>query len=215
MYSLKKDAYYFSHDSNAKDDFKIMLLIEELGLEGYGIFWVLIETLREQESFKYPIKLLPSLSRKYNTTLTKMEVVVKNYNLFIIDSDSFFFSESLNNRMELMNKKREQARRAGIKSGEARKNKKIERTLNGSSTNVEQLNKSKRNEKKEIKDVSILKSLSVLSAKEISSINIDSLELSDECKKILKSETLATVINYSVNNTEYLIEKIISIKNAK
>ena len=36
----KKDAYYFSHYSNAKDDFKCMLLIEELGLEGYGIFWI-------------------------------------------------------------------------------------------------------------------------------------------------------------------------------
>ena len=80
----KKDAYYFSHDSNAKDDFKCMLLIEEIGLEGYGIFWILVETLREQESYKYPLKLLPSLARKYNTTLAKMRVVVLNYGLFML-----------------------------------------------------------------------------------------------------------------------------------
>lgn len=123
--SSKKDAYYFSHDSNAKDDFKCMLLIEELGLEGYGIFWVLVETLREQENFKYPLKLLSSLARKYNTTVAKMEVVVRNYSLFTVEDETFFFSNSLNKRMELMNKKREQAKLAGIKSGEARRNKKI------------------------------------------------------------------------------------------
>jgi len=144
-----KDAYYFSHDSNAKDDFKCMHLIEELGLEGYGIFWVLIETLREQEQFTYPIRFLSSLARKYNTTQAKMEVVVRNYNLFIIDNDTFFFSESLNKRMSLMHKQREQRRLAGIKSGEARKNKKIERSLNGRSTDAEQLKEKKEKERKE------------------------------------------------------------------
>ena len=34
----KKDAYYFSHDANAQDDPKCMLLIDQMGLEGYGIF---------------------------------------------------------------------------------------------------------------------------------------------------------------------------------
>ena len=33
---MKKDAYYFSHDSNAQDDPKCMLLIDQLGMEGYG-----------------------------------------------------------------------------------------------------------------------------------------------------------------------------------
>ena len=34
---------YFPHDSNAKDDPKCMVLIDQLGMEGYGIYWVLIE----------------------------------------------------------------------------------------------------------------------------------------------------------------------------
>ena len=50
-----KDAYWFSHDSNAKDDPKVVMMIEQLGLESYGIFWVLVEILREQTGFKYPI----------------------------------------------------------------------------------------------------------------------------------------------------------------
>lgn len=146
----KKDAFYFSHDANAKDDFKCMLLIEELGLEGYGIFWILVETLREQDCFKYPIRLLPSLSRKYNTTLTKMEVVIRNYNLFQIDEENFFFSQSLNRRMLLMDKAREQRKLAGIASGKARKKNEIERPLNKCSTDDEQIKEKKENKQKEI-----------------------------------------------------------------
>ena len=46
---MKKDAYYFPHDSNATEDPKMMLLIDELGMEGYGIFWMLLEALRNQK----------------------------------------------------------------------------------------------------------------------------------------------------------------------
>jgi hypothetical protein len=69
---MAKDAYYFSHDSNAKDDPKCVLLIEQLGLEGYGIFWMLIETLRDQPGYKYPIALISALARRYNTTAEKV-----------------------------------------------------------------------------------------------------------------------------------------------
>lgn len=105
-----KDAFYFPHDSNAKDDPKCTMLIEQLGLEGYGIFWVLIETLRDQPDYKYPLKLIPSLARKYNTTFEKMNVVINNYNLFEIDSGTFFYSESLNKRMQIFEIKREKQR---------------------------------------------------------------------------------------------------------
>ena len=124
--STKKETCYFSHDANAKDDFKIMLLIEELGLEGYGIFWVLIETLREQQNYKYPIRLLSVLARKYNTTLVKLEVVVKNYHLFQIEDDCFFYSSSLNRRMQKMEEAIEQRVIAGKISAAKRKQKQIE-----------------------------------------------------------------------------------------
>jgi hypothetical protein len=127
-----KDAYYFSHDSNAKDDPKCVMLIEQLGLEGYGIFWVLIETLRDQPQYRYPINLLPALARRFNTTHDKMKVVVNNYGLFKIENDEFFYSESLIQRMQHFEYKRELARIAGKKSGEARK------LLNGGSTDVQQ-----------------------------------------------------------------------------
>ncbi|MCT7602302.1 DUF4373 domain-containing protein [Aliarcobacter butzleri] len=162
----KKETCYFSHDANAKDDFKVMLLIEELGLEGYGIFWVLIETLREQQNYKYPLRLLSVLARKYNTTLAKLEVVVKNYHLFVIEDDCFFYSSSLNRRMQKMEEAIEQRVIAGKISAAKRKQKQIEqlkqleinlsvndsseRPLNECSTSVQQI-KEKKNKEKEIK----------------------------------------------------------------
>lgn len=94
-----KDAYYFPHDSNAKDDPKCVLLIEQLGVEGYGIYWILIELLREQPNYCYPINLIPAIARRYNTTADKVRVVVSSYDLFIVEDEKIFFSESLNRRM--------------------------------------------------------------------------------------------------------------------
>lgn len=170
MKDLKeKDTYWFRHDSNAKDDFKCMILIEQLGCEGYGIFWILVETLREQKDYRYPFYLLGALARKYNTTQAKVETVVKEYGLFEIDIDSFFFSHSFNRRMENLNKVKEQRRIAGLKSGEIRKVKAIEHKLNKCSTKDERIDKSKKEEI--IKDIKKLKDfLSNKSANAISQI---------------------------------------------
>lgn len=136
---MNKDAYYFPHDSNAKDDPKCVLLIEQLGMEGYGIYWMLIETLRDQREYRYPVALLPALARRYNTTVEKVKAVVCNYSLFIVEEDAIFFSQSLINRMIPLEHKREQARKAGLKSAEKRAlinrgSTTVERPLNGRST---------------------------------------------------------------------------------
>jgi hypothetical protein len=140
-----KDTGWFSHDSNAKDDPKIMILMDQLGIEGYGIFWILIEILRDQPNYRCPLIILPSLAKRYGTSHEKMLAVVQNYGLFLIEDDEFFFSQSLLTRMKALDKKREQARLAGIKSGEKRKTitegkrTTVERPLNDRSTDVEQV----------------------------------------------------------------------------
>lgn len=115
------DAYWFSHDSNARDDQRCVMLIDQLGLEGYGIYWILIETLRDQPRYRYPLALLPSLARRYNTTGEKMRVVVGNYGLFTVTEDEFFLSPALCRRMERWDEKRELARLKGLRSGEKRR----------------------------------------------------------------------------------------------
>jgi hypothetical protein len=121
---MPKDAYYFSHDCNAKDDPKCVALIEQLGLEGYGIYWVLIEILRDQPEYKYPLSLIPAIARKYNTTAEKIKVVVNAYGLFVIDENDFF-SPSLINRMETFEELRLKKSLAGKKGNEIRWNKQL------------------------------------------------------------------------------------------
>ena len=147
-----KDAYFFSHDSNAKDDPKCVMLIEQLGLEGYGIYWVLIETLRDQPLYRYPVALIPALARRYNTTAEKMRTVVNSYGLFVVDENEFF-SLSLMERMENLDCKRELARLAGKKSAVKRAllntgSTDVQQTLDGCSTDVQLVKYSKVNESK-------------------------------------------------------------------
>ncbi len=122
---------YFPHDSNAKDDPKCVLLIEQLGMEGYGIYWMLVETLRDQPNYRYPIILIPALARKYNTTAEKVKAVVCNYGLFFIENEEFFFSTSLIERMKPLEEKRMLASKAGKASA-------LKRKSNGRSTDVQQ-----------------------------------------------------------------------------
>lgn len=153
---MSTNAYYFSHDSNAKDDTKCMLLIDQLGLEGYGIFWVLIEVLREQPDYKYPLNLVPILARRYNTTAEKMMTVIKNYNLFKFDEENSFFSISLNERMNKVQIGINQRILAGKSSAEKRKYLQlaapVERPLNECSTNKRKEKKVNEIKIKEIKD---------------------------------------------------------------
>lgn len=51
----EKDAYFFSHDCNARNDPKILALRSIYGAEGYGVYFMLIEILREQPEYKLPI----------------------------------------------------------------------------------------------------------------------------------------------------------------
>jgi hypothetical protein len=148
-----KDAYYFSHDSNAKDDPKCVMLIETLQLEGYGIFWMLVETLRDQPNYRYPLILIPALARRYNTTPEKVKSVITKFGLFQIENDEFFYSDSLNKRMELRESIRQKRVSAGIKSGEKRRQKaleyKPEHMFNKCSTHIEQGKERKGKERKE------------------------------------------------------------------
>jgi len=64
----------------------------ELGLEGYAIYFMLLEILREQNDFKYPISDLDILAHEFGTSEQKVRVVICNYQLFEVDEDENFFS---------------------------------------------------------------------------------------------------------------------------
>lgn len=89
---MKKDAFYFPHYSNARNDRKLKRVIKDLGIEGYAIYFMVLEVLRDQPKFKYPIKDIDLLADEFGTTDAKLRVVINNYDLFTIDSNNDFFS---------------------------------------------------------------------------------------------------------------------------
>lgn len=110
---MKKEAYYFSHDSNAKDDPKILKLRMNLGWEGYGLFWGLIELLRNQPDYRMQ-KHYMSIAFALHTDESKIKSLVNDFDLFSQDHD-LFWSESLLKRMELKEEKSEKMRNAANK----------------------------------------------------------------------------------------------------
>jgi len=51
-----KETFYFSHDNNAFNDDKILELRFDMGIEGYGLFWAVIEFLANQDEYKLEAK---------------------------------------------------------------------------------------------------------------------------------------------------------------
>lgn len=104
-----KDSYWFRHDVNARRDEKIIDLIADLGYEGYGIFWALIEYLRECAYYEAEYKP-KRLSVALGVGQDLIEQVVKGYKLFHLDENGMFYSSSLKSRMKEMDRSREMQR---------------------------------------------------------------------------------------------------------
>ena len=134
---MNRENIYFSHDANAMSDPKCMLLIEQLGMEGYGMFWGLVEMLRQQPEYKMSLLLIPALANRFKVSESKLKTVVSGYGLFVIENDEFFFSRSLRERMELMLEKRERRVNAGKLSGQARRMKALNMKNEQCSSNVQ------------------------------------------------------------------------------
>ena len=111
---------YFSHDSDARNSDKLMKVRMKLGAEGYGIFFMLIERLREEEGYKSTIDY-DTLAFDLRVEPEKVKQVVENYDLFKITEDGkYFYSDSFNERMEMMDAKRKKRAEAGKKGAEKR-----------------------------------------------------------------------------------------------
>ena len=103
---------YFSHDSNARNDEKLIRLRIRHKAAGYGVYFMLLEILREKKDFLCP--------RDYNVIAYELredaalvKSVIEDYGLFEFTEDGkFFYSESFLHRMEKVSA----ARRAAANS---------------------------------------------------------------------------------------------------
>jgi hypothetical protein len=122
---MAKEAYYFSHDSNARSDPKILEMRSVYKSMGYGWYWMIIELMREQEDYSLSMQgkyVWNAFALQVDATAEEIKAFVQDciseFKLFESDGTKFW-SVSLRNRMKVKDEKSEKAR----KSAEARWNK--------------------------------------------------------------------------------------------
>lgn len=145
---MAKDTYYFSHDVNASNDPKIIVMKELCGVISYAWWWILIEQLAAQEEYKLPMDKITftglgiAFGMKQNEAIASsneaklstakqaeafVTLLINECELLETDGE-FFWSPSLLRRNLLRKKKQEEiskkrseaGRLGGLKSGKAR-----------------------------------------------------------------------------------------------
>ena len=121
----EKDAYFFSHDCNARNDPKLLALRSVYGAEGYGVYFMLVEILREQPDYKLAVNkyIWSTLAMQMQVEASKLEQIIndcctefsENGNTLLVNDGEYLYSASLLRRMgkvdDISNLRREAARK--------------------------------------------------------------------------------------------------------
>lgn len=94
---MPKETFWFKHDYNARNDEKILELRAEFGAEGYGIYWMLIESMAETDYGGAKATLIGGLSHSYNVPKQKLMDLIQfatNVGLFY-EEDGYIFSKRI------------------------------------------------------------------------------------------------------------------------
>lgn len=112
---------YFSHDSNARNDVKLIKVrMSRLGAAGYGIYWMIIERLREENNYM-SIKDYNAIAFDLRVDASDVKSVVEDFGLFAFTNDGeYFYSESLNDRMAIKDEKSKKLSEAGKRGAKKR-----------------------------------------------------------------------------------------------
>lgn len=121
-----KDAYFFSHDCNARNDPKILALRSVYGAEGYGVYFMLVEILREQVDYKLPLTkyIWSSLAMQMQIEASLVQKIVDDCcteftdgtgHPLLVNDGQYLFSTSLLRRMTKMDEIGEARREAAKK----------------------------------------------------------------------------------------------------
>jgi len=127
-----KKAYYFSHDANAHEDDKIIVLMTEYGTQGYGWWWLIVETLFNQEN--------NALDMSKKTTIPLLYRVMWDCNIkdipkfidFLVEVELLkregdkVYSQSLMSRVEKFDAIRDARRKAANARWDKHREKKVE-----------------------------------------------------------------------------------------
>jgi len=108
---------YFKHNFNAHSDEKLIGVRQELGLEGYGAYFYLLELMGESKDHKLHIEYA-KIAYELHYDKDKLQHLVEDFGLFTIEDDCFYsasFVERMESLDELVKIRSEAGRKGGLK----------------------------------------------------------------------------------------------------
>ena len=148
-----KDVYYFSHDANARNDQKILMLRAEQGWQGYGLYWALVEMMFENEETSLCHRKAKGIAANCNIDITELESILQTCieeGLFESDGETFW-SNSLRHRKAKYHEMKKQKSEAGKKGMESRYKQNDDSVITEVNSVITETNKGKETKGKEIK----------------------------------------------------------------
>lgn len=111
---------YFPHPSNARSSSMLVSLLIEEGYEGYGLYWAVLEVLRDAPGYKYnkdPKVWAYVLHCQDQEKLTR---ILQIYGLFDLDDDGLLFSPWLSDQLGTYDDTRRRRQEAGKRGAASR-----------------------------------------------------------------------------------------------
>lgn len=113
---------YFSHDSNARNSTELLQVRIKFGAEGYGIYFMLLERLRDEEGYM-SIKDYNTIAFDLHVDSSIVKSIIEDFGLFVFTDDGkYFYSEGFSKRMEKKDEVSKKRSESGKKGNEVRYN---------------------------------------------------------------------------------------------
>jgi len=120
-----KHTHYIPHPANLRHDIRMKRAMRDLpGCVGYGVIVLLIEHLRCEPGYSFPMKDIDILADEFKISLPILQTVITSYGFFQIKKDEnqeLLISPLLNDLMAPYLEKKEKNRIAGKMSAKKRK----------------------------------------------------------------------------------------------
>lgn len=107
-----KETFYFSHDYSARSDEKIKRLLRKYSMEGYGIYWAIIEDLYNNAN---ALRLdYEGIAYELRVDENSIKSIINDFDLFVIEGE-VFGSISVQRRLDERNEKSLKAKESANK----------------------------------------------------------------------------------------------------
>jgi len=93
----KVDTFWFKHDYNARNDEKILELRSLHGAEAYGVYWMIVETMADNDNGGIKANLIGGLSHGYGVAKGRLQEIIEcciSVELFY-EKDGYYFSKRM------------------------------------------------------------------------------------------------------------------------